>query len=35
LGEADLLNDLIDRKPAAAAFAHNFLAGIIGDGFGK
>jgi hypothetical protein len=35
LGEADFFNDLIDGKPAATALAHDSLAGVIGDGFGK
>lgn len=35
LAEPDLLHDLTDGKPAAAALAHNALAGFIGNGFGE
>lgn len=35
LGEADLFDDLADGEPAATALAHDFLAGVVGDGFGE
>jgi hypothetical protein len=35
LGEPHLLDDLIDRERAATALAHDFLAGLIGNGFSK
>ncbi len=35
LGEPNLLNDLIDGQPATAALAHNLLAGLVGNCFGK
>jgi hypothetical protein len=35
LRKADLLDDLIDREFTATAFAHDSLAGVVCDGFGK
>jgi len=35
LRKADLFNDLVDRQPATTALAHDLLAGVIGNGFGK
>jgi hypothetical protein len=35
LGESNFFNDLIYRQPTAAALAHDFLAGLICNGFGK
>jgi hypothetical protein len=35
LGDFHLFDDLINRKPAATALAHNLLAGVVGDGFRK
>jgi hypothetical protein len=35
LRKADLLDNLTDREFTAAALAHDFLAGVVCDGFGK
>ena len=35
LSEADFFNDLIDREFATTTRAHDLLARIVGDGFGK
>jgi hypothetical protein len=35
LGDFHLFDDLINRKPAATALAHDLLAGVVGDGFRK
>jgi len=35
LGEADLFHDLVDRQPATTTLAHNSLACVICNGFGK
>lgn len=35
LRETDLLHDLIHRQPAAATLAHDLLAGLVGNRFGK
>ena len=35
LGKAHLLDNLIDRKPTAAALAHDLLAGLVSNGFCK
>jgi len=33
LGDLKLLDDVADREPLAAAELHNFLAGLVGQGF--
>jgi hypothetical protein len=35
LGVTDLFNDLINREFTTTTHAHDSLAGVIGDGFGK
>jgi hypothetical protein len=35
LGEADFFHDFANRKPTATALAHDFLAGVVGNRFGK
>lgn len=35
LRETDFLHDLVHRQPATATLAHDLLAGLVGNGFGK
>ena len=35
LGDVQLLNDLVDREPLAAAEFHDLLPGLVGQGFGE